>query len=279
MPYTNYHTHSLFCDGSAEPEEYIVEAIKKNIISLGFSSHAPIPIENKWSMKYERLDEYRQTIRSLQEKYKNEIDIFLGLEIDYIPEVTTTFDEFRKKIQPDYVIGAVHLIKKKGIDALWFIDGPENNYHEGLIKIFNGDIRLAVTTYYNQLCEMLFTQKPDIIAHFDKVKMYNRNKYFQEDEKWYLELIDKILNAIKQTGVIVEVNTRGIYKKKSDSLYPNIKILKECFSKKIPVTISADAHQPTELTAYFDETIQTLKDIGFKTTILFADGKWVEKML
>ena len=63
-------------------------------------------------------------------------------------------DEFRKKIQPDYVIGAVHLIKKEGIDALWFIDGPENNYHEGLIKIFNGDIRLAVTTYYNQLCEM-----------------------------------------------------------------------------------------------------------------------------
>ena len=81
-------------------------------------------------------------------------------------------------------------------------------------------------------------------------------RYFQEDEKWYLELIDKTLNAIKQTGVIVEVNTRGIYKKKSDSLYPDVKILKECFLKKIPITISADAHQPSELTAYFNETTQ-----------------------
>ncbi len=279
MTYTNYHTHSLFCDGTSIPEDYVIEAMKKNISSLGFSSHAPVPFSNKWSMKYEKLDEYKQTIRSLEKKYKDNIEINLGLEIDYIPGITTTFNEFRNKIQPDYVIGAVHLVKKAGIEKLWFIDGPEHNYHDGLKIIFDNNIREAVTAFYDQSCEMLLTQKPDVIAHLDKVKMYNRDIYFREDELWYIKLVEKTINIIEQTGAIVEVNTRGIYKKKSKTLYPDVNLLQQCVSKKIPITISADAHQPDELTGYFDETIRLLKDIGFRTIVILKNKKWIEKKI
>jgi len=97
MNFSNFHTHSLFCDGVALPEIYVEEAIKKGMDSLGFSSHAPVPFKNGWSMKYDKLMEYQKTIRTLQEKYNNIIKIYLGLEIDYIPGITTSFEEFRKK--------------------------------------------------------------------------------------------------------------------------------------------------------------------------------------
>ena len=38
----NLHTHATFCDGKNTPEELIHEAIRMDMDSLGFSSHAPL---------------------------------------------------------------------------------------------------------------------------------------------------------------------------------------------------------------------------------------------
>jgi len=72
------------------------------------------------------------------------------------------------------------------------------------------------------------------------------------------------------------VNTRGIYKKRSDELYPGKRILQSVKDRKIPVTISTDAHRPDELTAYFDETVKILAEIGFKSVTYLKDGNWEE---
>ncbi|MFC2111450.1 histidinol-phosphatase, partial [Bacteroidota bacterium] len=117
-------------------------------------------------------------------------------------------------------------------------------------------------------------QKPDIIAHFDKVKMHNKNRFFSEDEDWYIGLVDKTLEIIKQTNTIVEVNTRGIYKGKCDSLFPSIDILKKCFKLKIPIIISSDAHKPEEISSYFPETIEIIKGIGFQELKMFKNNSW-----
>ena len=42
VPYikTNFHTHSIFCDGKSTLEENVLSAIEKEIKILGFSSHS-----------------------------------------------------------------------------------------------------------------------------------------------------------------------------------------------------------------------------------------------
>ena len=45
---------------------------------------------------------------------------------------------------------------------------------------------------------------------------------------------------------------------------------------KIPITISSDAHKPSELTSYFPETISILKDIGFSELTIFDGKDWKE---
>jgi histidinol-phosphatase (PHP family) len=271
----NLHTHTHFCDGKNPPEEYVNQAIDLGFHTLGFSGHAPVPFKNHFAIKGEKLEDYYQSIHNLRLKYKNDIRILLALEIDFIPGITKSYDEFRSKGNLDYVIGGIHLIKNKDQEGLWFIDGPlQEKYDEGLKNIFNGHARKGVETYYNQLLEMIATQKPDIIAHLDKIKMHNKERYFSIEEQWYKDLVWKTLKYIaNETNCIVEVNTRGLYKKRCDTFFPGPEILEQIYHLKIPITLSSDAHKPEELDGFYKNAINILKDIGFKELHYFRGSQ------
>lgn len=273
----NLHTHTNFCDGKAKPEEYVTKAIELGYHTLGFSGHAPVPFENKFAIKEENLEAYFQEIRRIKKKYQGQINILLSLEIDFIPGITRNFSEFREQAKLDYTIGGVHLIRNKERDdkGLWFIDGPyQEKYDEGLNKIFDGHARKGVEAYYSQVHEMAATQKPDIIAHFDKIKMHNKNRYFSEKESWYKDLVWQLLKYIsKETNCIVEMNTRGLYKKRSDSFFPGPEILEQIHHLNIPITLSSDAHLPEELDGYYNEALKLLSDIGFRELVYFIGKK------
>ena len=277
MNYFNFHTHTLYCDGNDTPEAYVKEAIRKEMTAIGFSSHSPLPFDNEYSIKENKLEEYKTEIRGLQQKYKDKIEIFLALEFDYVSGISDNFDILKKSAGLDYTIGSVHLVKSKFSNSLWFIDGPDINYTHGLSHIFKNNIKFAVESYFAQIQKMIITQKPDIIGHIDKVKMNNKGRFFSEDEPWYKELAIKTLEVAAKTNCIIEVNTRGIYKKRCDSLYPGIFLLKEILKLNIPITISSDAHLPDELTAFFPETIGILKDIGFKEIKYFKRNGWINQ--
>jgi len=279
MNYFNYHTHTFFCDGNNTPEAFVREAIRKKMTAIGFSSHSPLPFNNDYCINENKLEEYKTEIKNLQKKYKDSIYIFLSLEFDYVPGITKNFDILKKQLGLDYTIGSVHLVKSKSSDALWFIDGPNINYTNGLSHIFNNNIKLAVESYYSQIQEMIITQKPDIIGHIDKVKMNNKERFFSEEETWYKKLAKKTLEVTAKTNCIIEVNTRGIYKKKCESLYPGIFLLEEIYKMNIPITLSSDAHSPEELTAYFPETISILKDIGFQKLKYFTSNGWIDQAI
>jgi histidinol-phosphatase (PHP family) len=278
MQYFNLHTHSRFCDGKEEPEAYVKQAIDLGFHTLGFSSHAPVSFENTFALKEEQMTEYFSTIRNLKEKFSDQIKLLLALEIDYIPGITRNFDDFRKAGNLDYAIGGVHLVKEPGIEALWFIDGSkQETYDKGLQQLYKGNARKGVEAYYRQVMEMVATQKPDIIAHLDKIKMHNKDRYFSEEESWYKDMVWKTLKFIaSESDCIVEVNTRGLYKQRSDTYFPSPAVLEQIHHLKIPVTISTDAHHPDELSLFFPEAAAMLKEIGFSDLVYF-DGKTRQK--
>ncbi|MDX9905193.1 MAG: histidinol-phosphatase [Bacteroidales bacterium] len=278
MKYFNLHTHCNYCDGAGFPEEYVNAAIKKQFHTLGFSSHAPVPFKNTFAIRDEQeLQKYCDQIIHLKEIYKDKIDIYLGLELDYIEGISGDFGKIKEKYGLDYTIGSVHLVRNRDDENLWFIDGPRvESYDGGLKSVFKGDVKQAVTTYYEQVKKMVVTQKPDILGHFDKIKMHNKDRYFKEDEAWYRDLVMDLLDAISTTGVIPEVNTRGIYKKRSSDLYPGVWILKEMKKMNIPVILSTDAHHPGEIDGYYDEAVEILKEIGYKSLVCYNVNGWQE---
>ena len=276
---TNYHTHSHYCDGKGELREYVELALAHGFSSLGFSGHAPLPFANSFSIHDEDYIKYCDEVRSLKEEYRGRIDIRLGLEIDYVPGVC---DDFRPLIQQgglDYFIGGVHLVtnpldtealRSNPADAaklIWFIDGPhQETYDEGLQRVFHGDVRRGVTAFFHQNNAMIESQRPTIVAHFNKIVMHNRDRYFLEHDKWYLDLVYETIELIHETDCIAEVNTRGIYKKRHNDYYPSHELLKYMNEKHIPVVISTDAHCPEDLLKT-EGAEDYLKEIGYKEII------------
>lgn len=270
----NYHTHSLFCDGSDNPEAYIRAAIEHNMDAVGFSAHSPLPFVNDYSIKKERISEYHDLVKSLQQKYFGQIQVYLSVEYDFVPVISDDISLLNDLLKPDYVIGSVHLVRNDNNEDLWFIDGPDSNYISGIEKVFNNNIQAGVENYYLQIQQMVKTLKPDIIGHLDKIKMNNKNRFFTQDEAWYRKLVLDTLDVIALSDSIVEVNTRGIYKKRSPSLFPEEWVLKEMLDREIPVTISSDAHSPLEITSYYPETLKTLMQVGYKDIKVFDKGLW-----
>lgn len=260
----NFHTHSHYDDGRMAMEDFVIEAIDLGFDALGFSGHSPISMENEWSIKASDLPEYVATARRLRQQYADQIRLYLGLEIDFIPGLSDDFDNFRKGIPLDYCIGSVHLVLHPDNRQIWFIDGPEDQFFAGLDTIFGGNIRQAVTAYFEQSIRMVETQRPDIIGHLDKVKMHNKGRYFDTSETWYQQLIDRLLMAVRQRNVIVEVNTRGVYTGKTKEFFPSADVLEKCLHLGIPVMVNSDAHQPGQLYSLVSEAEALLRDIGFK---------------
>lgn len=278
---SNLHTHTHFCDGSDHPEKYVASALKAGFHTLGFSSHAPVPFKNNFAIQSpEELKEYCQTIRKLKSDYLGRIDILLALEMDYIRGLTEDFQDLKMDWKLDYSIGSVHLVRNGTEKSLWFIDGPKvESYDKGLQEIFGGDIRRAVKAYYDQINQMVLTQKPDIVGHLDKIKMHNDGRFFSEEESWYINLWMGTLELVRQSGLVIEVNTRGIYKGRCPELFPGIEILNEIRKMQIPVVMNSDAHRPDEMDGNYSQAIKILKSAGFKEIWFFSPGGWKSQLI
>jgi len=274
----NLHTHSIYSDGKSQPREIVEEAVRQGLKTLGFSEHSPLPFDNTFSVKSADMPRYVAEIAQLKAEFKNKIDIYCGLEADYITGVSEPFAVTKEKYHLDYLIGGVHLVGQSAHpDDIWFIDGPKwEIYDEGLQRFFDGDIRRAVRRFYEQTNEMIEREPFDIIAHFDKIKMHNRERYFHEDEPWYRALAFETLDLIREKGLVMEVNVRGLYKKRYNGFYPSPWLMEEACKMGVPAIISADAHHFSELTLEFTAAEEALKRVGYRNVVNFKDGQWVE---
>ena len=84
----NYHTHTWRCLHAAGTErEYVENAIKGGYKILGFSDHTPMPYPGGYvsnvKMRPDQLEDYVDTVLALREEYRKDIEIHLGLEVEY----------------------------------------------------------------------------------------------------------------------------------------------------------------------------------------------------
>ena len=109
MNLTNYHTHSTFCDGHSPMEDFVKAAVAMGFTSLGFSSHAPLPYRTRWTMDAPRMLHYLAEFERLRAAYSSLIDLFVGLEIDYLTPAHCPASEYFTSLPLDFRIGSVHM--------------------------------------------------------------------------------------------------------------------------------------------------------------------------
>ena len=109
----NFHTHTVRCrHASGSDEDYVKCAIEAGIKHLGFSDHAPFIFpdgyENKYRVQMCDAKGYVDDLRVLREKYKADLEISIGFEMEYYPE------HFNKMLEMARNVGAEYLILGRG---------------------------------------------------------------------------------------------------------------------------------------------------------------------
>jgi histidinol-phosphatase (PHP family) len=256
-------------------EDHILAAIEQEVFSFAMSCHAPVPATTKWNMKEQDLGTYIDELKRLRSKYRNQIEVYTSLEIDYIPGYVEPRHALFQSQDLDFTIGSVHCLGDAKRGLLWEMDGSHKGFQACLRHFYDGDSKKLVNDYFKVTRHMIRTFNPDIVGHFDKIRMQNINgEIWDEKSTWYKSEIMDTLDAFRQSGTIVEINTRGIYKKVTDEPYPAVWILNLIKELEIPICINSDAHHPSEVTAEIAPTAQLLKSIGFEYLSHFNGSKW-----
>jgi len=277
MIITNFHTHTRFCDGAAEPEEYVAEALAQHLKILGYSAHAPVPFPCNWTIPPESFHEYLSIVRYLKNKYSGELEIYNGLEIDFIPDLWPQMKELIMPEHLDYFIGSIHFIDFFEDGTRWSIDGSGEEFQKGWNEIFHGDSHRVVQKYFSYTRAMIKEMKPPVIGHLDKIKMqYNPACFIPETDPVYRKELMQTLEDIASAGTVVEINTRGVYRRNEHSFYPGLWVLNEMAKMNIRVMISSDAHHPRELILLFEEAREQLRQAGYHSITYFSKGEWLQ---
>ncbi len=269
--WSNYHAHTKFCDGRMTVDEAADMAIHNGIKIFGFSSHAPVPFFSTWNMQNNQLQDYLIQVDNIKQRYSEKISILKALEIDYIPGVVNphSFNLFGL----DYTIGSVHFIDEFADGMPWTFDGTTDDFLMGLKEIFRNDIKACVKRYYYLVREMMLLYPPTIVGHFDKIKMHNSaTSLFDERDDWYREELDKTLDVIKDSGVILEINTKSF--DRNMKLYPGVDLFSEIKTKNIPVTINSDCHRLEFMTVGYTYVAKELLKSGISEVSQMVGGEW-----
>lgn len=246
------HNHTTLCNhATGSTEEYIKQAIKNDTKYFGFSDHAPMKFEPEYRMSFSQMAEYEQNILRLKEKYKNDIDVLLAYEVDFI---NGYMDKRVLNSNVDYLIGSVHFIDKWGFDNPKFIGSYK---HKDIDKIWQ--------EYFDAIKAMAKTGYFNIIGHLDLIKIFN----FMPKKDIRLIAKDAI-KAIKDTDLTVEINMAG-YRKPTKEAYPSFELLQEIFALDIPITFGSDAHKPEHVGLFSKQVLYLAKQIGYNKCAVFKN--------
>ncbi|MBE6643638.1 MAG: PHP domain-containing protein [Ruminococcaceae bacterium] len=231
----NYHTHTFRCNhASGTPEEYVKRATGNGIKYMGFSEHFPYICRDGYEARYRlptsQIGDYFREIGDLREKYKNEIDIKIGFEMEYYHGLFDTMLENAVKYGAEYLILGPHFIDEEHPGGVYAMTLTENeaDYVKYADCVVDG-IKSNVFTY---------VAHPDLFNYVGNEEIYKREA-------------ERICRASLEYGVPLEINFLGI---RTGRNYPNEAFWEVAGRIGSPVTFGFDAHDA--MSSYDGESLK-----------------------
>jgi histidinol-phosphatase (PHP family) len=246
----DYHMHTRLCrHAEGIPHDYAAQAVRIGLDEIGFSDHAPMPRDDfdDWRMTLAELAQYVEWVRQAQRDFPN-LQIRLGIEIDYLPGHEEWICELIQKAPWDYIIGSVHYVADG-----WDVDNPakrsEWDHH---------DPWQVWTVYFERLIRATESGCFDIIGHADLPK-----KFGIHPRQDCVPLYRRFLEAARRSDVAIELNTAGL-RKDCAEIYPGPVFLRLARETGVPITFGSDAHRPGEVGLQFGAAVALARDCGYR---------------
>lgn len=252
----DYHMHTPLCQHAAGPmEAYVETAIEQGRREIGFSDHNPLPngFGTNVRMAESELDYYVNRVTELQFQYRGQINVLLGLEMDFVDGLEDYLARQIASYPFDYIIGSIHYLDRSCTVGSW-------------TKHYPGTPDEQWTRYCTQLRKLAHSGLCDIMAHFDVV-----NRSGKQPTQAGLDQITAALEDVATTGVCIEINTSG-YRHKDvlkPQPYPDLPFIEKALALGIPLTVNSDAHAPDQVGFRFAEMEKFLKQHGCRQLARF----------
>lgn len=274
---TNYHSHCNYCDGRADMESFVRFALSMGFTSYGISSHAPLPFSTNWTMEWEYMPFYLSEFQRLKNKYAHRIELYVGLEIDYLDETSNPSIARFRELPLDYRIGSVHLLHDS-CGELVDVDTSSDNFAQLVRTHFNGNLDKVIHLYYEQQFKMLESGGFDIVGHADKIHR-NASCYRPGliDEPWYDDLVRNFFAEIARRGYQMEVNTKTYLE--TGIFFPNERYFSYLRELGIPLQVNSDAHYPHCINNGRLQALQALRNAGYSEVMEMQCGRWMPQSI
>lgn len=264
---TDVHMHTSFSyDSEAAPEEMVQGAIEKGLEVICFTDHYDKDYNYEGRECIFDLDKYFKTMKDLQDRYKDRLDIRIGVELGLMPHLGPEFYEITSRYPFDFVIGSVHVVQ--GMDPAM-----------GTIFEKCRDEEVYRMTFRETLKDIQNIKDFDVLGHVDYVVRYSKGDIEEYSYRKYADEIDAVMKELIIRGKGIEVNMAGL-KYGLPFAHPHPDILKRYreLGGEI-VTVGADGHKPEHIAYHFHLADDLLKSCGFKYYTEFKGRKPIFKQL
>ena len=252
---TNYHTHTTRCmHAVGSDEEYVLSAIKGGFQILGFSDHTPWKYRTSYvadmRMLPEELPEYIDSLQYLREKYRDQIDIKIGLECEYFPEYIPWLKEQIKKYQLNYILFGNHHFHT---DEKFPYFGHHTNNRDMLDLYEESAIEGMESGLYNCLAH------PDLFM-----------RSYPKFDHHCATISRHICRTAARLNIPLEYNIGYVAYNEEHGLntYPCPNFWHIAANEGCTAIIGMDAHNNNDLEVpiYYERALQELKELKIKTT-------------
>lgn len=276
--YADYHLHTAYSDDSVYPmEDIILDSIALGLEEICFTDHVDYGIKTDWDnlggIAYRRggpgeteripltnvdYPRYAAEIQELREKYKDQIQIRMGLEFGMQVHTIPQYEDLFARYPFDFILLSVHQVDDR---EFWTQEFQQGRTQEEYIQRYYQELLELVRQYHHY----------SVLAHLDLINRYDpAGPYPFEKIK---PVLTEILKTVIADGKGIEVNTSSHRYGLAD-LTPSRQILSLYRDLGGTIlTIGSDSHKKEHLGAYIRETMKELSEMGFRRHCTFAGMK------
>ncbi|MDO4799416.1 MAG: histidinol-phosphatase HisJ family protein [Bacillota bacterium] len=257
MQIIDFHNHTDFSPDCRTPlATHIEAAITQGVKHLAITDHMDFNLADRsrdWAIDFAR---YLPAIRDAQDKYRDRIRIYLGMELGMQPTALSLMREVVKKAEFDFIIGSLHSVQEYDIYYDDFYRGktPEQ----------------AIDAYFDDFIECVRNFKDYcVLGHLDLFYRY-KDPLKKVPVSAYRSKLDILLRQVIADGKGIEINTAGKRSYGLSWFNPRWEIVERFYELggRI-VTIGSDSHQATAVGSGFEEVLTELYRIGFRELCTF----------
>ena len=203
-------------------------------------------------------DRYRDDIdlaafQEAREKYQD-VELRLGIEIDFVPGAEERMDRDGSALPYDYVIGSVHRVQGEEVD--------HPDHREIYEKL---DAYELYERYYANVREAALSGRFEILGHPDLIKIFRT--YPEQD---ITPMLEETADAVAESGIVVDVNAAGL-RKPIGEIYPSRQLLEMFHRRGVPIILSSDAHAPDQVALGYNKSLKLVHDVGYREVVTFKD--------